>query len=135
MVQQRDAAWVKSASPVEIVAAKDAGELYDYMNDSFGAEIVTAKIQTTPAGVAANLGITVEELGHIEAPAVLSKIAAHNQQVYGPVQRDGEWVSKATAQQIDAAQRSGELHVYMGGQVNEIGNPVDAKGNVIQKRS
>ena len=44
------------------------------------------------------------------------------------VQRDAEWVAAASAEQIVAAQRAGELISYLGGSVNSLGNQIDATG-------
>lgn len=79
-VVQRTEAWLKDASPQQFSDAYDAGEL-DFatgtVRNAAGRPITEPPM--VDADYAAELGITVEEFGRIDAPDALAKIVAHNE--------------------------------------------------------
>lgn len=100
MAVQRDASWVKSATPELISEALEAGELADYL---------AASTRDEP---------TEPDIEPVNPPGRLIQ------------QRGSSWVRAATPQQISDAYDAGELAEYNGGTVNELGNPVDKHGRV-----
>ena len=83
MRPQRDEAWVKKAGPEEIAAAQQAGELDQLLGRG---EFYTAPEPQphTDEERAAALGITVNELQHLDSPEVLAKMQAHFAKVPRP---------------------------------------------------
>ncbi|WP_142206758.1 hypothetical protein [Subtercola boreus] len=79
-VVQKNEVWLKDASPQQISDAYDNGEL-DFatgtVRNAAGRPITEPPM--ADADYAAELGITVEEYGHINSLDVIEKIVAHHE--------------------------------------------------------
>lgn len=75
-MMQRDEAWLKGATPAQINAALEAGELDQLLGAGEFAP-PPRRQPKTDAEFAASLGITVDEYHRITDPDVLAKIDRH----------------------------------------------------------
>lgn len=113
MIEQRDGAWVRSASPDAIVAAQNAGELAHYMGGLTAEQRDSARSVDSARDrvLAAAYGlVSLRGRGDVTSDFFAAKRARMDSARLEKL----SWVEGAPAGEVYAAECSGELDHLMG---------------------
>ncbi|MGN7799050.1 hypothetical protein [Leifsonia sp. 22587] len=117
MVEQRDESWVKAASPDQIAAAVDAGELAHYMGGKSEDEKAhDARVEGSPNRLLAEL------YGFSSYQQMTSMGSAYGSTLFESKRRDMtlaqleklEWLETASPAEVHAAEAAGDLDQALG---------------------